>query len=207
MRAGNDASPPLTLALPWLGPMKWLASRAAVAVAVIAAGCGAGQGAMSDAKRPPPGSPGERNPPGSSAERPAIEVAPETPRPRDSIRITFATPYVIGDMTRNGKRAGEQDVGPSTAQSYDNYHVIFSGPGGRACKSVLHFALGYLTERRRIATRTVVIKRPGRQAPRRVNTNWCPGRYAGHVEYRQPDRSPGIPAERLGTFSFAVEAR
>jgi hypothetical protein len=102
-------------------------------------------------------------------------------------------------MTRNGQIAGDQDFGARTAQSYDNYHVIFTGPGGRDCRGRFHFAVGYLTKRQRKPTRTVVI-----QAPNGSNPNWCPGRYAGHVDYRQPDRSPGIPFERLGSFSFVV---
>jgi hypothetical protein len=96
-------------------------------------------------------------------------------------------------------------AGPRTAQSYDNYHVIFSGPGGRDCRGRFSFTLGYLTDEQRTKTRTVVIKRPGLQIPSHANENWCPGRYTGHVEYRQPDRDPPIPFEPLGKFSFVVQ--
>lgn len=147
------------------------------ALAVTAAACG-GAGTAS----------------GTRAERQAIRVAPERPTPREAVRITFPTPYSIGDTTRNGERAGELDYGPRTAQSYDNYHVIFSRTGGRDCSGRVHFAQGYATERRRATSRTVVIER-----------HWCSGRYTGHVEYRQPERSPGIPFEWLGTFSFTVD--
>ena len=139
-----------------------------------------------------------------SARASAVTVAPERPRPRDALHITFPTPYALGDMTRNGRLAGEQNFGPRRAQSYDNYHVVFTGPGRPDCGGRLNFALGYSTARRRTRTRTVVIRR--RDMPNRdgANPNWCPGRYSGHVEYRQPDRSPGIPFERLGSFAFIV---
>lgn len=69
----------------------------------------------------------------------------------------------------------------------------------------MRFAVGYLTGEQRASTRTVLVRRPGLQTPRQRNANWCPGRYAGYVEYRQPDRTPGIPFERLGALGFVVE--
>ena len=123
----------------------------------------------------------------------AITVSPEPARPTDALRIMFPTPYAIGDVPRYGDRP---------AESFDNYHVIFSGPGGRHCRSGgFRFALGYLTEKRPRPSRTVVIKRPGLQSRSRDQQNWCSGRYSGHVEYRQPDQPP---FERLGAFSFSV---
>jgi hypothetical protein len=164
----------------------------AVALTLAMAGC-----ASHDPAPRPSGSEKAR-----SARAPAVTAAPERLRPRDAVHITFPTPYAIGDMTRNGRLAGEQDFGPRRAQSYDNYHVIFTGPGGRDCSGRLDFALGYLTVKRRTRTRTVVIRR--RDLPKPDGSNWCPGRYSGHVEYRQPERSPGIPFERLGSFAFIV---
>lgn len=147
-------------------------------------------------------SPGEDQPKAPGAKKSAIPVhsqaattvSPRPAHPSDAIRITFPTPYSVGDVPRYGDRP---------AQTVDNYHVIFRGPGGRDCRpGGFRFAVGYLTEKRRQPRRTVVVKRPGLQSPARHNENWCLGRFSGHVEYRQPDQRP---FERLGTFAFTVE--
>lgn len=155
-------------------------------LASVATSCGGGKSATTDTR--------------------SLNVQPRHPQPASSIRITFPTPYAVGDLTARGAQV-RTESGPRTAQSYDNYHVIFSGAGGRDCQGRFNFAVGYLTEKKRTKTRTVVIKRPGLQFPPRANQNWCPGRYTGHVEYRQPDRNPPIPFERLGGFSFEIPNR
>jgi hypothetical protein len=126
-----------------------------------------------------------------------VTAEPEVIGPTDSVALTFPTPYVIGDSTRNGATARKLEVGPRTAQSYDNYHMVASGPGGRGCDGVRRFAGGYGTWSRRRPSQTVTIRPPRR--------GWCPGRYSGTVDYRQPDRQPPIPFEILGRFSFTVE--
>lgn len=110
----------------------------------------------------------------------------------------FPTPYAIGDETENGKKH-PQRFGPETAQSYDNYHVVVTGPAGPRCDRKRRFGVGYLTEERRRPERTVTVRPPfPRNDPR-----WCPGHHLGTVSYYQPDRNPGIPPERLGKFSFS----
>jgi hypothetical protein len=136
----------------------------------------------------------------------SVTVHPERIGPKDSIELTFPTPYVVGDMTRNGKKAGRQEVGPRTAQAYDNYHVVARGPGKRSCEGEFKFGFGYTTLEKRAKTRTVTIKWPGATTPAAGRPkHWCPGRYTGYVAYFQPDRSPGIPPERFGEFAFTVE--
>jgi hypothetical protein len=154
------------------------------ALLTVGAGCGG------DDAPTPPAAPRERPP--------AIEVSPAAPHPSSAIRITFPTPYAIGDTTRNGAKGGS----PRTAESFDNYHVIFVGPRGPRCRGT--FRGGYLTERLRTRRRSVVIDPQRIAPPRSSTTRWCPGGYSGHVEFRQPDRSPPIPFERLGGFSFRV---
>lgn len=166
----------------------------AVCFVAAAAGCG---GSGSDTEPQPSAEPRatatKTSEPRSAPPDTTITVLPEHPSPTDGIRITFPTPYAIGDLPRYGGRP---------AQSFDNYHVIFRGPGGRDCRpSGFRFALGYPTAKRPRPTRTVVIQRPGLQTRTRKRQNWCPGRYSGHVEYRQPDQRP---FERLGRFSFSV---
>lgn len=88
--------------------------------------------------------------------------------------------------------------------------MLLEGPGGRDCRDRYNFAGGYLTEKRRTRTRTrtVAIGRPGSSLHRSTdNEDWCPGRYNGYVEYRQPDRDPTIPFEQLGRFFFTVGDR
>lgn len=129
----------------------------------------------------------------SLGDRRSVRVEPERAGLRAGISLTFPTPYSLGDQTRNGVRAGELEVGPRKAQSYDNYHVIYEGPRGRGCS--YRSAKGYPTGASRTRTRTILI------TPRQ---RWCPGRYLGRVEYRQPDRAPAIPFEILGWFSFVI---
>jgi len=172
-----------------MDPARWSAlSAAALTITVAVAGCGGGAG------------PSNENGGSQSTE---VSVRPRQPTPTSAVRITFSTPYAIGDRTTNGRRVRTK-VGPRTAQSYDNYHVIIRGPDGLNCRGRL--AVGYLTEKDRRTTRRVVIGPRTVAIGRRADQNWCPGRYRGHVEYRQPDRRPPIPFERLGTFSFVVRA-
>jgi hypothetical protein len=134
---------------------------------------------------------------------PPVRAEPALLGPADTLHVIFPTPYSTGDATRLGRRARPR-FGPATAQSYDNYHVIFDGPGGRACGERLHFAVGYETRRQRTRERAVTI-RPTRYSRTAASAaTWCPGRYHGHVEYRQPDRQPRIPFEPLGRFAFRV---
>jgi hypothetical protein len=136
--------------------------------------------------------------------RPDIAVRPAHPRTGDTLRVTFPTPYAVGDITHNGAQAADPELG--RAQSFDNYHLIFGGPGGRDCLGRYRFRLGYPAVRARARMRTVDVPPPGRQVPRRANARWCPGSYEGRVEFRQPERDPPIPFERLGTLRFVVAA-
>lgn len=138
--------------------------------------------------------------------RPAVATPGDAPsaivlferlRAYNDIVIRFPTPYAIGDQTRHGSRV-RPTTGPATAESYDNYHVLLDGPRGRGCRS--RFRLGYLTERRRRAARTVHVRIDDGHSRR----PWCAGRWRGRVEYRQPDRVPVIPPETLGVFAFEI---
>jgi hypothetical protein len=157
--------------------------RVVLAVTSLAvAGCGGGE----DGNQPP--------------------VRPHSDRlaPAEPLRLTFPTPYAIGDQTRNGRRVQTR---PKRAAGYDNYHVILTGPGGVDCRGRLEYASGEATSTARAEERTVVIRprRLGVAGPRdKGPALWCRGEFRGRVEYRQPERTPPIPFERLGEFSFSV---
>jgi hypothetical protein len=145
---------------------------------------------------------------GEEADRPAAQTRPHVRTfpahvaPGTSVRITYPTPYALGDRPP-AARTAKLRVGPPSVQSYDNYHVVFRGPGGSDCRGRLHFAVGYPVPhtQRRSASALVRPTRRGTPSPRGL---WCQGRFTGHVEFRQPDRDPAIPFERLGRFTFEV---
>ena len=116
----------------------------------------------------------------------AVSITPAEVAPGGELQLTFPTPYVIGDKTRAGYRAG----------AYDNYHVVVDGPSGPQCRRRDRpaFGLGYPTKRRRTSTRTVTIRAPS-----------CLGDYSGTVAYYLPERRVGDDAEQLGSFSFTVQ--
>jgi hypothetical protein len=158
-----------------------------IAALVLACGCGKSSGTA----------------PPREASWTAVTISPARAAPAQAVRVTFPTPYKIGDTTKNGSRVHTR-FGPSTAQSYDNYHVLIYGPSGRRCRGHLRFALGYLTARRSRRERTVTIGPLRFGAGRPRARTWCAGDFRGRVEYRQPDRRPPIPFEQLGNFGFSV---
>jgi hypothetical protein len=122
----------------------------------------------------------------------------------ESLHITFPTPWAIGDHPAYARHRRPHPLPFIRVVAADNYHVLFAGPGGEHCTDRLHFELGWSARRRRAATRTVAIPPRRDENAVRPARSWCPGRYAGHVEFRQPDRSPPLPFPRLGRFAFRV---
>jgi hypothetical protein len=113
---------------------------------------------------------------------------------RNRVRVTYPTPYKIGDMTKFGRNAGDNWAGPRKAQPYDSYRVIFRGPGGVHCRADRARDYGFLVPKNLTATRSDSFGRPR-----------CPGRFRGIVALRQPER-PRVQQERLGSFEFTVAA-
>jgi hypothetical protein len=135
-----------------------------------------------------------------------VRVSPRQASVDEAIRVTFPTPYALGDRTRNG-RGVRTRFGPATAAGYDSYQVVFEGPGGKRCHGRLRYAAGSIPPPKRRSSSHTEIVEPRRLAlGRRSPPRWCPGRFAGHVEFRQPERDPPIAFERLGGFSFEVTA-
>jgi hypothetical protein len=124
--------------------------------------------------------------------RPGVAV-PARIAPSEPLHVTFPTPWAIGDRPQ-GKRV----------IAADNYHVLFTGPGGERCDKRLHFEGGWSVRRKRAHKRTVRIPPSRDKYGLKPARSWCPGRYAGHVEFRQPDRTPPLPFPSLGRFSFLV---
>ena len=166
-------------------PARYIAAAFVLALAVL---CGCGQD--------------ERTSPHGFQSR-LVTVSPIHAAPEDPLHITFRTPYKIGDTTANGSKVRTQ-FGARTAQSYDNYHLLIYGPGGQRCHARLRFELGFLTEERPRRSRSIVVGPLRFGAARPRARTWCAGKYSGRVEYRQPDRTPPIPFEQLGSFRFSV---
>jgi hypothetical protein len=135
--------------------------------------------------------------------RPQVTV-PATLKASQPLHVTFPTPWAIGDRPAYARRRRPRPRPFIRVIAADNYHVLFTGPGGKRCTERLHFELGWGALRRRAATRTVRIPPLRDEYAVKPAKSWCPGRYKGHVEFRQPDRSPPLPFPPLGSFSFRV---
>jgi hypothetical protein len=91
-------------------------------------------------------------------------------------------------------------------QLRDRYWFVLHGPGGRHCETTVTDRVGITPPRR--AT-TVAVDLPGVRVVNRreiVPGPWCPGRFSGHVEFRDwRPHSRKYVIRRIGTFAVSVE--
>lgn len=83
-----------------------------------------------------------------------------------------------------------------------NYHFILKGPGDADCRGCRYSALGYTTAQ---GGYYVARYRPRRDPldPTTPREDWCPGRFEGRVELRDPGDLSRTRV--LGRFAFIVE--
>lgn len=92
-------------------------------------------------------------------------------------------------------------------QPRDRYWFVLHGPGGRQCETTVTERVGVTPTR---SAKVVAVQLPGVRVVKAddvVPGPWCPGAFAGHVEFR--DWRPRIrryAVHRIGTFTVSVQA-
>ena len=86
---------------------------------------------------------------------------------------------------------------------WENYHFIMKGPGKRNCRGRRFSSLGFETPEHGYYVARYLPRRDPLE-PSAPLVDWCPGRYRGRVELRNP--SDLTKTKVLGRFAFTVRA-
>ncbi|MGI8727605.1 MAG: hypothetical protein ACR2K6_08015 [Solirubrobacterales bacterium] len=163
--------------------------------ALLAIGMGGCNGDTTDRSTEPPLAPA-----GASGASGGIEVSPELPTDADIVSVRAPTEFGEG-------------------QRGSNYHFTLQGPTGKSCDESFVVPIGMLAQGAgaTIARDWFPTRHEGNPLVKEADATWCPGRYDGAVEFRDPGKNINqkrelpngirVYGDLVGTFWFEIRGR